>query len=264
MPAVLGAPVIGDLDGDGDLEIVAALYDGNLSGAIHAWHHDGTVVAGFPFTGLIQRSHPGGTAEANMGTNFGSPVLADLDGDGDIEIAVAGAGSFFYALHHDGTVMEGTPFWAIDFNVDGTPQDDDDIKWFGQFLNTPAVGDIDQDGYIEIVFAGRDHVSPLVEGQGIGRILCIEGGRLTTGALEWPMVGANERNSGVYRDLFYPAGDANGDELTDVADVVTLTLALNGAISLSPTAHGLSQLGVPGPLTEAHRTALVDLLLGVD
>lgn len=78
------------------------------------------------------------------------------------------------------------------------------------------------------------------------------------------MVGANERNSGVYRDLFYPAGDANGDELTDVADVVTLTLALNGAISLSPTAHGLSQLGVPGPLTEAHRTALVDLLLGVD
>ena len=43
-PSFSSAPALGDLDGDGKLEIVAAAIDRH----VYAWHGDGTPVAGFP------------------------------------------------------------------------------------------------------------------------------------------------------------------------------------------------------------------------
>ncbi len=37
-----GSPTLGDIDSDGDLEIAVEGFDRGL----HAWHHDGTTVAG--------------------------------------------------------------------------------------------------------------------------------------------------------------------------------------------------------------------------
>ena len=65
-------PVVGDIDGDGRLEIVF----GDESGKLHGINHDGTPAAGFP----IQLG----------GEVRGSPFIWDLDQDGLIEVGVAG------------------------------------------------------------------------------------------------------------------------------------------------------------------------------
>lgn len=66
------SPVVGDLDGDGDLETVL----GNEFASIEAWHHDGSPVDGFPIvTGDYVRA---------------VPSLMDLDRDGLLDMVLVG------------------------------------------------------------------------------------------------------------------------------------------------------------------------------
>jgi hypothetical protein len=68
--ATQSTPVVGDVDGDGRLEILLGAEDGQL----YAWNDDGTPVAGFP----IQTG----------GEIRGSAALGDVDGDGLVEAVV--------------------------------------------------------------------------------------------------------------------------------------------------------------------------------
>jgi hypothetical protein len=118
---VSSSPALGDIDGDGDIEIVVGSDDGQ----VYAWHHDGTLVTGWP--------------KATGDTVDSSPALGDIDGDGDIEIVVGSDDEQVYAWHHDGTLVIGWP---------KTTGDDVD--------SSPALGDIDGDGDIEIVVGSDD------------------------------------------------------------------------------------------------------------
>ncbi|MEM7167975.1 MAG: VCBS repeat-containing protein, partial [Planctomycetota bacterium] len=79
-------PSLGDVDGDGDLEIAMwSQPDLNPQSdmILQLWHHDFTPVAGWPMT-----------ISPAVGTNFGnSTQMADLDGDGDAEIILGYHGS---------------------------------------------------------------------------------------------------------------------------------------------------------------------------
>jgi hypothetical protein len=66
----LGSPIVGDVSGDGEPDIIIA---GN-AGDIHAWNADGTPVLGWP-------RH----VRYEVDT---TPALADLDGDNDVELVV--------------------------------------------------------------------------------------------------------------------------------------------------------------------------------
>ncbi|MBN2619682.1 T9SS type A sorting domain-containing protein [candidate division WOR-3 bacterium] len=129
---IWGSPAIGDIDEDGSLEIVFGVMRGTNN--LYAIRYDPlgnqvTIVPGWPKT-----CKGGGFAS--------SPVLADLDHDDDLEIvALSSFPAYLYVFHHDGS--------AVFHNRTGLLK-----KLYGNILGTPAVGDCDGDGSLEIVCCG--------------------------------------------------------------------------------------------------------------
>ena len=173
-----GGPCFGDLDGDGEGEVIVCSENwpnGNI-GWIYAYHTDGSPVEGFPaFT---------------QGDHARSLTVTDLDGDGDVEIITGerdwplgrvfvfdGDGSLMpgwpqdinhvpassagaadldgdgvkeiiyqsyesvYAFHLDGTIVEGWPY---------TPNTGDVFSY-----SAPVFADLDDDGLPEIALGGH-------------------------------------------------------------------------------------------------------------
>jgi hypothetical protein len=248
-PYVMGAPSIGNLDDDPDLEIVVGSYN-QSTGHIWAWNPDGSLLPGFPISSNFGRG--------DWGPIFNSVSIADIDGDSRPEILALTGHAFFAAYHSDGSPVLGSPFWGIDFGQGP--------KWFGAFQTTPAVGDIDGDGRVEIVIAGRDHS---ILDPGHGRVFCVEAGPYNPLGMEWPMVSADARHTGVYEEKVTSSllpGDVNEDGTVDAADLVTMRRALSGVAPLNPQSVGYRNAILDGdpPYTEEDFDILVNMILGVE
>ncbi|MDZ7268238.1 MAG: FG-GAP-like repeat-containing protein [candidate division KSB1 bacterium] len=122
-------PAIGDLDNDGNLEVVTVDYSYDVDSAhthesfLYAWTHDGNLLPNFPMA---------------LQDVFDPLTLYDLDNDGDLEI-IGNFNTRVYVFHHDGTVANGWP---------------QDIAPFYPIAKA-AIGDIDADGQAEIVLPGQ-------------------------------------------------------------------------------------------------------------
>ena len=163
-------PAIGDLDGDGAPEIVTVSGWTSPGIYIHAYHRNGSEVAGFPvlMNGEVDTF----------------PVIGDVDGDADPEIVLVaseGITSYVKVLAADGTVERtmsavgdvayGTAPALGDLDGDGVPeivvQTDDALNvWKGngtvfpgwprtwanswQGNSAPVIGDVDGDGLQDI------------------------------------------------------------------------------------------------------------------
>ncbi len=125
-----GGIAVGDIDGDKKAEILQASKTEGGKPALFAWNHDGTPVPGFPF-------------ETKTPFSNAAPALADFDNDGRLEIAFGLSYTSreleaeFFVLEGNGRVAPGWPkrvypVWA-----------------------TASAGDIDRDGYLEII--GREY-----------------------------------------------------------------------------------------------------------
>jgi hypothetical protein len=129
----MASPSIGDLDGDGRLEVVDVSF---TEGKLYVWDSLGQVRPGWPRTPVQ------GTASA-----MASPVLADVTGDGRLEILVQ-AGQALYAFEPDGSeVADG----------DHDPATTGILYSHGRAASygTPAAADLDGDGKAEIVLPVR-------------------------------------------------------------------------------------------------------------
>ncbi len=134
--AIWGSPAIGDVDGDGIYELL--VNDRHSSKKIHLFSiSDGSEKAGWP----VSVKSP----------TLSTPVLADLDGDGILEIINA-TYSGIEAYRADGSEYvpgSGGVLNELEPDLDGT------------FWSSPAIGDIDGDGHIEIVLGGPRDASNL-------------------------------------------------------------------------------------------------------
>ncbi len=141
-------PAIGDVDGDGEPEIVV----NNVAGRTYVWHVDGTELRdgdNDPATNGVFAVRPDET------WNYSSPTLVDLDGDGKLEIVM---GTLYYnsnngllAYRFDGSMMPGFPI------ATGT----------NRVICSPAAADLDGDGSPEIVFFDVSHRLFVVRSNGV-------------------------------------------------------------------------------------------------
>ena len=147
--AITGTPAIGDLDGDGVLELVL----GTLNGVLLAWHADGSPVDGFPV--WLDRDLVEGTTDPQNVYDygfFGSAALGDLTGDGDLEIVIGAMDAHLYAFEHDGSQAPGFPV-----ELRTTYQTADGETSNGErIVSSPALGDVDGDGTLEIAIGSNE------------------------------------------------------------------------------------------------------------
>jgi hypothetical protein len=177
--AILASLAAGDLDRDGEPEIVAA----DLEGKIYVWRADGsrmlTVETNPAYSGKpLSPFAPERRGKLNR-TQHGflaSPVLADVDRNdgGRLEIVGAAMDRHVYVWNDDGTLVEGFPTIVVDpakvAAIDpashrvsfksGVGADQQQ----GAIVDTPAVGDLDKDGRPEIVVGTNEEYSAAQDG----------------------------------------------------------------------------------------------------
>jgi len=207
-------PLIGDVDGDGQPEIVTNTsiisntgviklqYPQLASVALADFDHDGIpeiigldqILDSYNATITVNLHvfHGDGSPVPGFPVPLGThdmavsstPVVGDVDGDQENEIvvatSVAGGTSFkLYVVEHDGSIKTGYPKYVTNYGGGAT-----------------AIADIDRDGHNEILLlAGGSAPTP----EGVDRVWAWDLGGPTHGKIEWGQFRGDEYRAGYYR-----------------------------------------------------------------
>jgi hypothetical protein len=130
------APVLVDLDGDGDYDLVAGLYDGTF-----AYYRNESDADGLSFVAQSGTANPLDGLDAG---GYSAPSFADLDGDGDLDLVAGNGNGTFAYFENTGTAM--APSFVHRTGADN-PFDGLDVGGYSQ----PSFADLDGDGDLDMM-----------------------------------------------------------------------------------------------------------------
>jgi len=122
---------VGDVDGDGEMEVLAGSMDNNL----------------YCVSGVSGREEWRFTTGSLV---WSSPAIGDVDGDGEMEVVVGSEDGNLYCLSGG----SGGEEWRF--------KTGDSIL---SILSSPAIGDVDGDGEMEVIVGSADHNLYCVSGR---------------------------------------------------------------------------------------------------
>jgi len=210
---VTSTPALGDINRDGELDVVFGTNDGKI--LAYSLSHPDLPIFSIATEGPIQSS----------------VALGDIDGDQYLEGLVGSLDGSIYAFNRWGEILPGFPIKLGDGYADEG------------IVSSPALGDVNNDGFLEIVVATGMHTSTY------GRLLVInrKGGIIAQretdcGIISSPVL-ANLDQDGQLEIL---AVTYNGDILAieaDGADVIGYPIKLSANFTSTPTINDIDNDG---------------------
>ncbi|HOZ49712.1 MAG TPA: FG-GAP-like repeat-containing protein [Candidatus Hydrogenedentes bacterium] len=224
-------PAVGDIDGDGGLDVVFATEDFRIivrdaatgaekwrwKGAHHIDQTSTFALVDFDGTGTLDIVCGDGSGQGGPGNVYrlrnGAPLwtadvagsvvqgpsVGDVDGDGQLDILVCSRSKRLLCLSASGEEQ-----WSVPSAT--------------EVLTTPALGDIDNDGEVEIVFTSKDHL-----------VRCVTvHGKADAARLPWPMISHDAQLSGNARGAAFACDKPHAPD----APIEALTLDAFGPLTM--------------------------------
>ena len=137
------APALGDLDGDGDLDVLI----GRFGGQIESFRNDDP--SGISYQGRLTYRRLNGTVVDIDPGSYSTPTLADMDGDGDLDLLVGENAGTLNFYRNEGTraiadfaavLPDGASYLGIDVGS----------------RSAPAFADLDEDGDVDLLLGSEN------------------------------------------------------------------------------------------------------------
>ncbi|QCO05630.1 Ig-like domain-containing protein [Azospirillum argentinense] len=214
------APVLADIDGDGDLDLLVGNADGNT----FFFRNTGTTLSP---TFTLDSTNPFGISNVSAGGAL--PGLVDIDGDGDLDLFIG---------NHAGTTLfyrnNGTSAQTPTFSLEGT--NPFGIQNTGSY-GAPSFADLDGDGDLDLLI-----------GNSSGDILLYR----NNGSAQAPTFSLEGTNPfGLTHDINGYASpvlaDINGDGLVDLVNKSTVYVNVGTAAAATFSLLATNPYGATGP-----------------
>lgn len=181
------SPAIGDLNNDGNLEVVTG-------------RNDGYIACMQATTGNDFWNHTVSYGSGTSAVSECSPILSDIDGDGKADVLMGAEDGKLYGFTWDGYAAPGFP-----------------IALSGEVRGSPGVWDIDGDGLSEIAYAGWDQLLYIWDLPSVNN----------ASTSPWPMFHHDVKHTGVYGNPFVTGVEPPVAESVDLSRAALMQNAPN-------------------------------------